>query len=228
MYGRHRAGWGTALSLLLATVSASAADSHGEAAAIASAGLPPQVAACAGCHGARGEGVAGFPYLAGTGLDYLREQLEAFASGERKSPGMQPIAQGLSAQQRARLAAYFASLPAAGKGAADREPRNASDAGAWLATRGRWSDGIPACAQCHGPGGIGVGVRFPPLAGQPGAYISDQLKAWQAGSRPPGPLGLMEAIARKLKEADIQAVSDYYAGLAKPAAAAAATQKVKP
>ena len=67
-------------------------------------------------------------------------------------------------------------------------------------------------------GGSGVGTRFPPLAGQSAAYIAAQLENWQAGGRPPGPLGLMEAIARKLKEQDIQAVSEYYAGLVAPAA----------
>ncbi len=217
--------------LLLATAWAAAGAAHGqgEAAAIAGAGVPPKVPACAACHGARGEGIAAYPHLAGTGVDYLREQLEAFAAGSRKSPVMEPIAQALTAQQRGQLAAYFASLPAVRAAAVDREARNASDVGAWLATRGRWSDGVPACAQCHGPGGVGVGASFPPLAGQPAAYISAQLKAWQAGSRPAGPLGLMQAIARKLKEADIQAVSEYYAGLAAstPAAAAAPGAEVK-
>jgi cytochrome c553 len=95
------------------------------------------------------------------------------------------------------------------------------EAGASLATRGRWADELPACAQCHGPAGSGVGANFPPLAGQPAAYIAQQLKAWQDGSRPAGPLGLMQAVARKLKPADVQAVSDYYAGIGSNTAATA-------
>lgn len=178
-------------------------------------------AACAGCHGQRGEGMAAFPRLAGTGADYLRRQLDAFADGSRKSPVMQPIAQALSPRQRTDVAAYFASLPPTVK-ATDREARAPREAGAWLATRGRWSDDLPACAQCHGPGGTGVGADFPPLAGLPAEYIAAQLKSWQAGDRPPGPLNLMQVIARKLKEADIQAVSAYYAGLATPPQATAA------
>lgn len=183
---------------------------------IAASGTPNGASACAGCHGSRGEGMAAFPHLAGTGAAYLREQLEAFASGQRKSPIMQPIAQGLSPEQRAQVAAYYAGLPATAR-AVDTEAAHPSQAGAWLATRGRWSDELPACAQCHGPGGIGVGASFPPLVGQPSAYIEQQLKAWKAGERPAGPLGLMQAIARKLSDADIKAVSDYYAGLAKAA-----------
>ena len=87
---------------------------------------------------------------------------------------------------------------------------------------------MPACAQCHGPGGTGVGEDFPPLAGQPAAYLAEQLRAWQSGGRHPGPLGLMETIARKLSAADIQAVSDYYAGLAGAAAGDTATAGGKP
>jgi cytochrome c553 len=157
--------------------------------------------------------MANFPRLAGVGTAYLRSQLEAFASGVRKNPIMQPIAQALTPEQRGQVAAYFSSLPAP-PASSDRTARAPAETGAWLATRGRWEDAVPACAQCHGPGGMGVGESFPPLAGQPAAYLAGQLKAWQSGARPPGPLGLMEAIARKLSAADIQAVSDYYAGIA--------------
>ncbi|HWI83713.1 MAG TPA: c-type cytochrome [Ramlibacter sp.] len=213
-----------ATALLLVAAASSAgwaspppADSAG--ARIATAGTPNGAPACAGCHGARGEGTGAFPHLAGTGAAYLREQLEAFAGGTRKNEIMAPIARALSPEQRTQVADHYAGLsrPAA---APDREARGPADLGAWIATRGRWDDGLPACAQCHGPGGSGVGTSFPPLAGQPAAYLAQQLKAWQAGARPAGPLGLMEAVARKLKDPDIQAVSDYYAGLAAASAAA--------
>lgn len=97
------------------------------------------------------------------------------------------------------------------------------DRGAWLATRGRWRDQVPGCTQCHGPGGSGVGASFPPLAGLPAAYILAELQAFKAGTRPAGPLGLMQVVARRLSEADMEAVSSYYAalGTAAPAQAAA-------
>lgn len=197
---------------------------------IASQGAGPAVAACATCHGARGEGAAAFPRLGGTGQAYLRAQLEAFASGARKNPLMQPIAQALTPAQRAAVARYYSSLPAPVRAVDVAQPKPA-DAGAWLATRGRWSDELPACAQCHGPGGNGVGADFPPLAGLPADYITAQLQAWKNGARPPGPLGLMESVARKLGDADVSAVSAYYAGLAASATAAnstAANRKAAP
>lgn len=184
--------------------------------------------ACITCHGARGEGAAAVPRLGGSGEAYLREQLEAFAAGTRQSPVMQPFAKQLSPDQRAAAAAYFAGLPTPLK-ATDKQATPA-DAGAWLATRGRWADQLPACAQCHGPGGSGVGDSFPPLAGLPATYIVEQLTAWRAGTRPPGPLGLMQSVAGKLTEADLQAVSTYYSALGQASTPPAnqAARKEKP
>ena len=83
--------------------------------------------------------------------------------------------------------------------------------GALLALDGRWSAKLPACVACHGPGGMGVGTSFPPLAGQPAPYLAAQLEAWQQSKRQPGPLGLMQAVARRLSPSDIVAVSRWFA-----------------
>jgi cytochrome c553 len=197
---------------------------------ITTQGAGPAVPACATCHGAHGEGGPAFPRLAGTGQAYLQAQLEAFASGARKNPLMQPIAQGLTPQQRAAVTLYYSKLPAP-LHAADAQSARPEDAGAWLATRGRWANQVPACVQCHGPGGNGVGATFPPLAGLPAAYITAQLQAWKGGARPPGPLSLMATVASKLTDADVSAVSAYYAGLGATASvpvAAGAKPKVTP
>ncbi|MGE8568248.1 MAG: c-type cytochrome [Achromobacter sp.] len=179
--------------------------------------------ACITCHGARGEGnpAAGFPQLAGIGAKYLAEQLEAMANGSRVSPIMAATAKALSPAQQEAVARYYAALPSPLNtdrlAATAMHPVKPADTGAWLATRGAWDKNVPACNQCHGPGGIGVGENFPSLAGQPAAYIAGQLRAWQQGQRPPGPLALMPAVATRLSDAEIDAVSAYYAGL--PAAA---------
>lgn len=179
---------------------------------IAVQGTPQGVMACVGCHGAQGEGIAAFPRLAGAGQAYLQGQLDAFANGSRKNPVMEPFAQKLSATERIALAMYYSQLKAPFL-AADQASPTPGDTGAWLATRGRWADQLPACAQCHGPGGSGVGSQFPPLAGLPAAYITEQLQAWKAGQRAPGPLGLMPAVAGKLSDKEIDAIAAYYAGL---------------
>jgi cytochrome c553 len=188
---------------------------------LALAGKPPSVTACVSCHGAKGEGMAAFPPLAGTGFGYLLAQLDAFADGRRQNSVMGPIAKGLSAQERASTAAYFSGLPTRVLPIAAPPPA-ASDAGGWLAQRGRWADQLPACAQCHGTAGEGVGSQFPPIALLPADYLQAQIQAWKDGTRAPGPLGVMRDLARKLSTEDVQALSAYYTQLhAKPAAAAA-------
>lgn len=181
-------------------------------AAIAHNGVPPAVAACTSCHGANGEGSAAFPPLAGTGADYLRQQLDAFADGSRNQAVMAPIAKGLNEKARADVAAYYASLPSNIAAPTGNAPTpDPANAGAWLVLRGRMADGIPACASCHGPTGAGVGSHFPAIAKLSAAYMQEQVEAWKSNARGPGPLGLMQSIGKKLSSKDVQAVADYYA-----------------
>ncbi|MNC81159.1 Cytochrome c [compost metagenome] len=66
---------------------------------------------------------------------------------------------------------------------------------------------------CHGPGGVGVGSVFPPLAGQSAAYLSAQLNAWRDGSRHNDSNDLMGHIAKSLTPEEIKAVTEYFATL---------------
>lgn len=193
-----------------------------DGATIARQGNGHGVAPCAACHNANGGGqpAAGFPRLAGLPAAYLRKQLDDFAGGARDNATMKPVAAGLSEAERVALAGYYSRLPVPSAA----PPATAMDAkqkalAETLATRGHWSKGLPGCAQCHGPDGVGVGDHFPPLLGQSAVYISNQLHAWQKGTRHNDPLQLMQTVAGKLGEADIAAVSAWYA--AQPVAAAA-------
>lgn len=168
------------------------------------------VTACASCHGKDGGGQASFPRLAGMNAAYLLKQLQDFAAGRRANAVMQPIAQALSPADRAAIARYYAALPVPAVAPA-ATLADARDPGARLATRGRWSDGIPACVQCHGPGGVGVGEHFPAIAGQPAAYLAAQLQAWRTGTRKNDPLELMRHLSRRLTEDEINAVSAWFA-----------------
>ncbi|MFL9862838.1 c-type cytochrome [Paraburkholderia fungorum] len=214
-----------ALASTVLAMSGAHADDLSSGKAIAMHGTAQGVAACISCHGAKGEGnaAAGFPRLAGISAAYLSAQLTAFADGSRQNPIMQPMAKLLSARERDAVAQYFAGLPPSpGRKASDNESVKPADVGAWIATRGRWDAGLPACVQCHGPGGIGVGATFPPLAGQPASYIASQLNNWKSGTRPPGPMALMPAVASKLSSTDITAVAAYYSGTDAPAEATSA------
>ena len=170
------------------------------------------VQTCAACHGPEGQGVGDFPRLAGLGESYLVAQLEAFANGKRENAIMKPLVAGFSDSQRQALAEHFSQLPV--KAAQqDSGVADINEAGKNLAELGRWEDDIPACVQCHGPEGRGIGEDFPPLAGQPSRYIQDQLEAWRSGKRSGDPMGLMEQVAKSLKGDDLAPVADYFASL---------------
>lgn len=172
--------------------------------------------ACITCHGAHGEGMSanGFPRLAGLNADYLKRQLDAFAKGERNNPMMTPIAKTLNEDDRVALANYYAGLGISSSTTTTTAPTTQTNAvGVMLALKGRWSQDLPACVQCHGAMGSGVGTVFPALAGQSANYIENQLHAWQQGQRAPGPLGLMKVIASKLSSTDIKEVANYFAAL---------------
>ncbi len=200
-----------AIALRAPAATAQTASPAAGAAAIVQQGNGRGAPACISCHGPQLQGNAAMaaPRLAGQSAAYVVAQLDAFAGGARKNPIMLPVATALSPAERRSLAEYVSGL-AAGAAVPAPVPVAGVALGAALATHGRWSSGLPTCDQCHGPGGVGVGSAFPPLAGQPAVYQVNQLHAWQQGTRPPGPLGLMSTIAGKLSEADIQAVSAYY------------------
>ena len=93
---------------------------------LATTGAPNGITACAGCHGAQGEGNAagGFPRIGGQPAYYLARQLDAYANGGRVNPVMQAIAKAMNGQQMRDVAAYYAALgPAATpSGAASTSP----------------------------------------------------------------------------------------------------------
>lgn len=71
------------------------------------------VPACAGCHGAKGEGNATFPRLAGQHVDYLVKQLVVFQRTDERPEGaiMKTVAHELTPQNIADVAAYAQALP---------------------------------------------------------------------------------------------------------------------
>jgi cytochrome c553 len=70
----------------------------------------PGVAACSTCHGADGNATQAptFPRLAGQYPEYLVYALESYANGTRNNAVMLPIASGLSREDMADLAVFYA------------------------------------------------------------------------------------------------------------------------
>jgi cytochrome c553 len=170
------------------------------------AGAPP----CAQCHAFNGvsDASGAFPRLAGQSAYYLAKQLRDFASGERASAIMSPIAKALSRDDVADVAAYFGNVNA------PFLPLKAGDAalvkrGEELAKVGSAERRIQNCDNCHGPGGAGEPPAIPYLAGQYAHYIAFTLQMWQQGFRK-NSLNTMGVIANKLDYQEIAGVAAYY------------------
>jgi len=177
-------------------------------------GSQPGAMPCVACHGADGLGMAaaGFPRLAGLPAAYLRKQLEDFKRASRSHPVMQPVAKALTDAEIDAVSQALAAMPAPAPTLAQRSEMPSNPAQK-LALQGAWERQIPACVSCHGPAGSGVGDAFPPLAGQPAAYLKAQLLAWQGGTRHNDPNDLMGHIAKSLTADEVQSVAEYFAAL---------------
>jgi cytochrome c553 len=67
-------------------------------------------ATCAGCHGAKGEGMAPNPALAGKSESQLLQAMRDYKSGKRDNAIMKGLVAALSDQDMENLTAYYASL----------------------------------------------------------------------------------------------------------------------
>ena len=75
-----------------------------------------KISMCIGCHGIPGyktvfPHVYQVPMITGQQPVYIVNALQAYKSGARSHPSMRGIAQGLSGQDMADLAAYYSSEP---------------------------------------------------------------------------------------------------------------------
>jgi cytochrome c553 len=173
---------------------------------------------CAACHGPAGvsEGAA-IPNLAGQIPDYLAKQLHAFRPAEGQKPKrpnetMTPIAETLSGDDIAGLAAYLSSLPPA-TGDVSSAPQAAL--GRSIYWNGNPQENLPACVTCHRPDGGGLRPDFPRLAGQKADYVEGQLASWMAVRGKPGKL--MSLIVPLMQPTEKRAVADYVATLGRGA-----------
>jgi cytochrome subunit of sulfide dehydrogenase len=65
------------------------------------------------------------------------------------------------------------------------------------------------CANCHGTQGQAVpSATVPGLAGLPASYVTEQMKAFKAGTRP---ATVMHQLAKGYSDAQIDAIAAYYA-----------------
>ena len=171
-----------------------------------------KAAVCGACHGPDGNSMApNFPKLAGQGERYLDKQLHDIKSGKRTVLEMTGLLTNLSDQDLADIAAYFASQ----KGSVGAADPKVVARGEELFRGGKLDEGMPSCTGCHSPNGAGNDAAgFPQLGGQHGDYVALQLTNFREGVRTnDGDTKIMRAIAEKLSNKDIAALSSYIQGL---------------
>lgn len=171
---------------------------------------------CVACHGENGNSTqAANPKLAGQHMEYLIKQLTEFKPGEDGAPAvrnnaiMMGFASQLSPQDMLNVASFLATQKLT-EPAASKDPELV-ELGRQIYRGGIAAKGVPACAACHGPAGDGIPSQYPSLHGQFAEYTEAQLVAFRDGTR--GNNAPMKAIALKMTDPEIKAVSDYIAGL---------------
>lgn len=135
-----------------------------------------KAAMCIGCHGIPGyqasfPEVHKVPMISGQNAKYIAASLEAYKKGDRKHPTMDAIAQSLSEQDIADLAAFYESH-GADKTVAPGQPGQPSPQVAELLKKAN-------CASCHGENyNKPIDPSYPKIAGQHADYLYIALKAY--------------------------------------------------
>lgn len=164
---------------------------------------------CAACHTVDGtRGSPANPILQGQHPEYTTKQLTEFKAGKRKNAVMQGMAAALTEADVKNVSAFYATK-AAKPGFAKHKDLVAL--GERIYRAGIAEKAVPACAGCHSPSGGGIPAQYPRLSGQHSDYTEAQLDTFRSGARENS--AQMAAIAAKMSDREIKAVSDYIAGL---------------
>jgi cytochrome c553 len=148
-------------------------------------------AMCIGCHGIKGyqasfPEVYKVPMISGQGAKYITAALNEYKKGERKHPTMRAIADSLTDQDIADLAAHYsadgvvaaAAAPAQAASAPVKPSREPSAEVQALLNKAN-------CASCHGGNfGTPIDPSYPKIGGQHADYLFVALKAYKTENNP--------------------------------------------
>ena len=182
-----------------------------ELTAVTQNAMDTAVGVCGTCHGPDGNSTdAKFPRLAGQHPGYLVRQLKFFKERSRGDPDaiayMWGMASGLSPDTIDALAQYYARQE---PGHGTRHDPAMVAHGRDIFEHGIPSQGVPACAACHGVDALGSDM-YPRLAGQHAEYILKQLASFQSNMRD---IAVMHGVAQNLRAPEMQAVAEYLESL---------------
>lgn len=186
--------WRRAAAALAAVGSLSAPPAHAEPAA-------DTLALCASCHGPGGNAaIALIPSIAGQPRVFVENQLVLVREGLRDIPVMKNAMAGMSDEQIADLARYYAAQPFTPRPAVAQPERQRL--GAELARKA-------LCGTCHLSSFVGQ-QQVPRLAGQDEAYLLQAMKQFRDHAGP-GRDTIMSASLFGLTDTDLANLANYLA-----------------
>ena len=173
-----------------------------------------KIAMCIGCHGIAGyqasfPEVYKVPKISGQGAKYIVSALNAYKQGERKHPTMRGIADSLSDQDMADVAAYYSTHGVDANAAAPGKVADATGKAADLVKKG-------ACVSCHGESfSKPIDPSYPKIAGQHADYLFVALKSYKVEGNPQvgRSNGVMAGIAKQFTNAEMKEMATYISKL---------------
>ena len=188
------------------TVTALAQDIKGDAKAGES-----KNAMCIGCHGIKGyqasfPEVYKVPMISGQGAKYIASALNAYKKGDRKHPTMRGVAEALSDQDIADLAAYYSASGVVQGSTPSAKPSKepSADVQALLNKAN--------CSSCHGANfSMPIDPTYPKLAGQHADYLFVALKAYKVENNAKVGRGnaIMAGMAKQYTNAELKTLAKY-------------------
>jgi cytochrome c553 len=170
-----------------------------------------KIAMCIGCHGIVGyqasfPEIHKVPKISGQGAKYIISALSAYKAGDRKHPTMRGIAESLSDQDMADVAAYYSAHGVVQGATLPEKPAvQPNEKVAALLAKG-------TCVACHGANfAKPIDPAYPKIAGQHADYLYVALKAYKTeGQSTVGRAnGVMGGIAKQFSNAELKAMANY-------------------
>ena len=171
-------------------------------------------AMCIGCHGLLGyqasfPEIHKVPMISGQSAGYIASALNAYKKGDRKHPTMRGVAESLSDQDIADLAAYYAENGVVEGTAVPAKAANGSAKAMELVAKG-------ACASCHGDSfSKPIAPDYPKIAGQHNDYLFVALKAYKTEGNAKVGRGnpIMGGVAKQFTNAELKELANYIGSL---------------
>jgi cytochrome c553 len=168
-------------------------------------------AMCIGCHGIKGyqasfPEVYKVPMISGQSFKYIVSALQAYKKGDRKHPTMRGIAESLSDQDMADLAAYYSvhGLVAGAELPAKPAKEPSAEVQALLNKAN--------CTSCHGANfSQPIDPSYPKIGGQHADYLFVALKSYKTENNPKVGRGnaIMAGMAKQYTNPELKMLANY-------------------